>query len=151
MATSLRNLQGDEIALDPASLIPWPDKVPRIHLGRLLTLDHVVRLRAEKRQLGLEHNALAVDMETFAVAEVCRERAVELLAVRAISDSVDDELPPDIGRLLGQVSFFGQLGAAVGSIFRRPAALKDLFHLHQNALTASGRLAEFLGMLVEPS
>ena len=95
------------------------------------------------------YDALAVDMEAFAVAEVCRQRAVDFLAVRAISDAVDDELPRDIGKLLAQQSFAGQLGAALGSLFRRPAAVKDLFKLHQNALASSSRLASFLGMLID--
>ena len=143
--------EGGEIALDPAALVPWLDEVRNLHRGRLLTFDRVVRLREEKQQLGRQHDALAVDMETFAVAEVCRQRAVDFFAVRAISDAVDDELPPDIGKLLVQKSFAGQLGAAVGSIFRRPAAVKDLFNLHQNALACSSRLAKFLGMLIERS
>ena len=73
------------------------------------------------------------------------QRAVDFLAVRAISDAVDDELPPDIGKLLAQKSFAGQLGAALGSIFRRPAAVKDLFNLHQNALASSGPPGEVSG------
>jgi adenosylhomocysteine nucleosidase len=149
VATSLLSASGGEIALDPAALASWLDDAPNLHRGRLLTLDRVIRLREEKRQLGRQHDALAVDMETFAVAEVCRARATNFLAVRAISDAVDDELPPDIGKLLAQKSFAGQLGAALGSIFRRPAAVKDLFNLHQNALACSGRLAKFLGMMIE--
>ncbi len=141
--------EGNEITLNPTSIAPWLDEVPNLHRGRLLTFDRVVRLRAEKQQLGRQHDALAVDMESFAVAEVCRERAVDFLAVRAISDAVDDELPADIGKLLAQKSFAGQLGTALGSIFRRPAAVKDLFNLHQNALASSSRLAKFLGMLVQ--
>jgi len=149
VATSLVNTQGSEFMLDPAALVPWLDEVRNLHRGRILAFDRVVRLREEKQQLGCQHDALAVDMETFAVAEVCRERDVDLLAIRAISDAVDDELPPDIGKLLAQKSFAGQLGAAVGSIFRRPAAVKDLFNLHQNALASSNRLARFLGMLIQ--
>jgi len=147
-ATSLANLQGGVIALDPAALVPWLAEVRNLHLGRLLTFDRVVRLREEKEQLSHQHDALAVDMESFAVAEACRDRAVDFLAIRAISDAVDDELPPDIGKLLAQKSFAGQLGAALGSVFRRPAAMKDLFNLHQNALASSNRLAKFLGMLI---
>ena len=86
-------------------------------------------------------------MESFAVAEVCRQREVPVLVVRTISDAVDDELPPDIGKLLAQWLFAGQLGAAVGSVFRRPGAMKDLFNLHQTALAISGRLAKFLAAL----
>ena len=149
VATSLCSKLGEEVALDPAAIVPWLDEVRNLHQGRLLTLDRVVRLREEKQELGRRHSALAVDMESFAVAAVCRQRAVDFLVVRAISDASDDELPSDVGKLLAQKSFAGQLGAAVGSIFRRPAAVKDLFNLHQNALASSGRLAEFLGALAE--
>ena len=149
VADSLVDAQGNEVALAPTAVVPWLSEVQNLHQGRLLVLDRVVRLSEEKRQLGARHQALAVDMESLAVVEVCRERQVAVLVLRAVSDAVDDELPPDIGRLLASRSFAGQLGAAIGSVFRRPAVMKDLFHLHQNALAASGRLAEFLVMLVE--
>jgi adenosylhomocysteine nucleosidase len=149
LATELRNSVGQEIALDPKAHVSWLGDVPRCHLGRLLTLDRVVRLREEKEELGRRYEALAVDMESFAVAEICRTRDVEFLAVRAVSDALEDELPPDIAKLLTQRSFAGQLGAAVGSVFRRFSAVKDLFNLHQNALASSNRLASFLGMLVQ--
>jgi adenosylhomocysteine nucleosidase len=147
VADSLCDADKREIALDPAAIVPRLDEVQNLHRGRLLTMDRIIALSEEKRQLGIQHQALAVDMESFAVAEVCRERAVPILVVRAISDAVDDELPPDIGRLLSRKTFAGQLGAAVGSVFRRPGAMKDLFHLHQNALEACGRLASFLAHL----
>ncbi len=149
VADSLVDPQGREIVLDPAVLVPWLAEVQNLHRGRLLTLDCIVRLREEKRRLGSLHHALAVDMESIAVVKVCQEREVAVLVIRAISDSVDDELPPDIGYLLSRKSFAGQFGAAMGSVFRRPAAVKDLFQLHQNALEASGRLAKFLTLLAE--
>jgi len=151
VADSLLDAQSGEIALDPAAFVPWLAEVQNIHCGRLLTLDRIVRLRDEKRRVGDQHQALAVDMESFAVAKVCQERDVPVLVVRAISDAVDDELPPDIGYLLSRKSFAGQFGAAMGSVFRRPAAVKDLFQLHQSALEASGRLAKFLAKLAERS
>ena len=147
VAESLVDIDKNEITLDPIAIVPWLAEVNNLHRGRLLTVDRIVRLSEDKRQLGEKHKALAVDMESFAVAEVCRERQVPILVVRAISDAVDDELPPDIGYLLSRKTFAGQLGAAVGSIFRRPGAAKDLFHLHQTALEASGRLAKFFSKL----
>jgi adenosylhomocysteine nucleosidase len=147
----LDGLRGTEIAVDSVQMLPWLAEVRNLHVGRVLTFDRVVRLAEEKRSLGSRHGALAVDMESFAVAEVCRSREAIFLNIRAISDAVDDELPPDIGRLLAQRSFAGQLGAAVGSVLRRPAALKDLFGLHQNALASSSRLAKFLDLMIERS
>jgi adenosylhomocysteine nucleosidase len=156
LATSLVRLTSHsggagEIPLDPAATLPWLGEVRGLHQGRLLTADRVIHSRDEKLQLGRTHDAVAVDMETYAVAEVCRQRRTDFLSIRAVSDAAGDELPRDIGKLLAQKSFAGRLGAALGSIFRRPASAKDLFHLHQTALASSKRLAEFLRMLMDRS
>jgi adenosylhomocysteine nucleosidase len=66
------------------------------------------------------------------------------LAIRIISDAVDDELPPEIEHLLKQKSLAGKLGAAAGAMLKRFSAAKDLWKLREDALKASDRLAKFL-------
>ena len=144
VADRLVDPEGRRWAADPASLPPWLPEVRGLRIGPMLTVDGIVRLGEEKRALGAKHHALAVDMESLAVAEVCRERNVPFMAVRVVNDAVDDELPPDIERLLAQRTLAAQLGAAAGSLCRRPSGAKDLFRLQQNALAASDRLAKFL-------
>jgi adenosylhomocysteine nucleosidase len=119
-----------------------------LHMGRLLTVDHIVRTPDERQRLGEHHAALACDMETLAVAEVCQELKTPLVAVRIISDAIDDELPPDIENLIGQTSLAGKLGAAAGAIFQRPSTAKDLWQIKEDALKASDRLARFLTGIV---
>jgi hypothetical protein len=76
-------------------------------------------------------------------------RETPFMAVRVVSDAADDELPPDVERLLVQKTNAGRLGAALGSIWRRPSSLKDMFQLQQNAIAASDRLAKFLAGLIK--
>ncbi len=114
-----------------------------------MTADRVIRLPDEKQALGQQHDAMAVDMETFAVAEVCQRREVRFLAVRVINDTVDEELPVDVEHLLEQKTMPGKLGAATGAIWRRPSSLKDMYQLRENALVASERLAKFLDGMVK--
>ena len=121
---------------------------PGLHVGRLLTTDKLIRTRAEKEALGQQYGALACDMETYAVAEVCRERQVRFLSVRIISDALADELPKEIERLLAQKTLAGKLGAATQAIFKRPGAAMDFLKLQNEALKASDRLARFLAGLV---
>ena len=66
---------------------------------------------------------MAVDMESFAVAEVCRRRNVPFSPIRAINDTADEMLPPDVERLLAQKTGASQSGAAWGDR-RRPASAK---------------------------
>ncbi len=121
-------------------------------VGRLLTVDRVIRSSAEKLALGRKHAALAADMETLAVAEVCRDRQQPFLALRVINDAAEDVLPEHVERLLAQDSGARRLGAAVGLILKRPATFIDLLRLQQRAIEASDRLAKFLaGLMREES
>jgi len=149
VADRLADVWGHHLAIDlpgdPAALA----EAPGVHVGRLLTADRIVRLPKEKRSLGREHDAVAVDMETFAVAEVCRDRGVPFLSVRVINDAVDDALPKDVEKLLMQKTTAARLGAAAGAIWRRPGSIKDMYALRENALVASDRLAEFLAGMID--
>ena len=115
-----------------------------LHTGRLLSVDRLIRRADERRKLHEQHAALACDMETFAVAQVCRDLNTRLLSVRIISDAIDDELPVEIEHLLAQKTLAGKLGAAAGAVMHRWGAAKDLWNLREDALKASDRLANFL-------
>lgn len=149
MADSLVDPAGNRLSIDlkvdPRSL----QQTPGVHVGRLLTSDHLVCLPEEKRSLGEKYDALAVDMESFAVADVCRQAQVRFLAIRIISDPLDEQLPRDLERLLRQKTYAARFGAAVATVFNRPGSLKDMLRLKENALVASDRLAKFLAATIE--
>jgi adenosylhomocysteine nucleosidase len=149
MADEVANLAGEKLQvglkLDPESLAGMKG----LHVGRLLTVDSILRSPAERCRLAEEHGAIAADMETFDVAQKCRELGVPFLGIRIISDAVDDELPPEIENLLAQKSLAGKLGAAAGAVLKRFSAAKDLWKLREDALKASDRLAKFLVGVVQ--
>ena len=149
MADAIVDHRGDRLSID---LRVDPESLRRtrgVHVGPLLTGDHVVRLPSEKRELGEKHQALAVDMETFAVAEVCRSRRFRFLSVRVIGDAVDEELAPEVRGLLKQKSKTAKLCAVLGAVWRRPSSVKDMYRLRENALIASERLGKFLAATIE--
>ena len=119
-----------------------------LHVAALLTVDHIVHTPEEKRNLGQQYEARAVDMETMAVAQHCRQAKQRFLAVRVISDALDDHLPSDIEHLMQQKTKAGQAGAVAGALFRRPTSVKDMWRLKQDAITASDRLASLLVRLL---
>ena len=125
-----------------------PDASPRFATGRLLTVDRMVMTAAEKAELHARHGASVVDMETSAVAEVCRARSVRFLAVRAISDEAAVDLPREILAIVGPTGSF-RVGAAAGAIWKRPSSLKDLWALREHAVEAADRLAEVLPAILE--
>jgi adenosylhomocysteine nucleosidase len=142
--TSGRQFEID-FKLDPAAIASQR----HLHVGRLLTNERIVAEPSEKQTLGERYGALAVDMESIAVAEVCRQEKIRFLSVRVISDAVRHALPRDIDYLVKRRSAAGRLGAAAGAILRRPSSIKDMWQLKENALVASERLATFLAGIVE--
>lgn len=144
MADEVINLAGETIRVDLRLDRESLAATKGLHVGRLLTVDSILREPAERRDLAAKHGSIACDMETFAVAAACRQQGIPFLAIRIISDAVDDELPPEIEHLLKQKSLAGKLGAAAGAMFKRFSAAKDLWKLREDALKASDRLAKFL-------
>jgi adenosylhomocysteine nucleosidase len=141
--------QNNVIPIDLSEVQKTVAELGNLRVGRLLTCDRVVRSPGEKRALGRQYGALAVDMETYATAALCRDRGARLLALRAISDALDDELPPDMELLLAQKTNAARFGAALGAILRRPGSVKDMLKMRENALVASDRLAKYIVELIE--
>jgi adenosylhomocysteine nucleosidase len=117
---------------------------PFLHVGRLVSADHVLATPEDRRKLGTESGAIACDMESAAIAEVCQQERIRFLAVRVITDCVDDQLPIEVEQFVRQKSLAGKLGVAAGAVFKRPASIKELWHKRDEATHASQRLASFL-------
>lgn len=148
MADPVCDLAGNELSvgfkLSPEALA----QSKKLHVGRLITVDDVIRTERAKRELAERSKAVACDMETAAVAEVCRQQKTRFLSVRIISDGVDDELPPEIEVLAQAKGFARQLGAAAGAILHRPSSIKDMWQLREDAIRYSDWLAKFLAGVV---
>ena len=123
------------------------DPAKKLFVGRLLTSDEMVRTVEQKRQLGEQYSALAVDLESLAIAQVAREGKTRFLAIRVISDDLSADLPPEVMSVVGATGSV-RFGAALGAIWKRPAAVKDLWRLREQAQSASAQLASFLDGVV---
>jgi adenosylhomocysteine nucleosidase len=140
VGNSLVDAEGRELSIDVQMA---PNPAAGLHVGRLLASRGIVRAVAEKRALGEKHAALAVDMESLAVAQACRDAKVRCLVTRAISDDMSADLPAEILTLVGETGTV-RLGAALGAIWKRPGSVKEMWRLRELAMTASERLAGFL-------
>lgn len=119
------------------------DEANGLYVGRMLTVDEMVRTVEQKKQLRDEYEALAVDMESLAVAQVAAETKTGFMAVRVISDDMSSDLPPEVLSIIGDTGAV-RAGAALTSIFKRPESVKDMLHLRKNAQAAAKSLATFL-------
>ena len=91
--------------LDDQTLRGFGLHSPSVHTGEIVTGDRFVSTQAESEALRAElPQALAVDMESAAVAQVCFDYGVPFGAVRTVSDRADDEAHVDFQHFLQQVA-----------------------------------------------
>lgn len=119
----------------------WP-----LHRGRLLSGPHLVAEPTRKQELGAEHQALAVDMETAVVARLCQGQGIPFGCLRAISDDVETALSAPLARVLrrGRVAPL----RLVGAVLRNPAMVGELWRLARHTRLAARQLALGLGELL---
>ncbi len=150
MPNAILGEDGRRLAIDLHVPAQQKSATPGLHVGPLLTIDRVAFKAAEKRHLSAAHSALAVDMETLAVAQVCQRERQRFLAVRIISDVVEEELPADVERLITRTTWARRIGAAAGTVIRRPSTVKDLWRFRKTALVVvAKKLAEFLTGVID--
>ena len=78
---------------------------PQVHTGLIASGDRFVATSAESTALrAVLPDALAVEMEGAAVAQVCHDYALPFAALRTISDRADDAAHVDFMRFIDQVA-----------------------------------------------
>ena len=78
---------------------------PQVHTGLIASGDRFVATSAESAALRTAlPDALAVEMEGAAVAQVCHDYAMPFAALRTISDRADDAAHVDFMRFIDQVA-----------------------------------------------
>ena len=94
----------------------------RVHQGLVVSGDRFVASSAESHTLQQAlPDALAVEMEGAAFAQVCHDYRVPLAAVRTISDRADDEATGDFLQFIQEVAS-RHSAAIVEAFLRLPAA-----------------------------
>lgn len=107
----------------------------------------VVATPAAKRALAEKTNAVAVDMESHAVARAAQEAGVPFLVIRAVADPVGRTIPDWV---LGNITEAGdpRHGAILAGLLKKPWELPALIGLagdNRKAIAALGRVAGLLG------
>lgn len=142
-------LQVGDVVLDgdPAVVERLRAILPEAVVGAVAGRDVMTPTVAGKRALRAETGALAVDMESHVAARVAARHGLPFAAVRVISDSVEEALPP--AAQIGMKPDGGvALGAVLASLARNPAQLPALIRTGRHAGLAFrtlGRVHDALG------
>jgi len=115
-------------------------------VSRFHTAGRVIGKAVEKKHLG--ESADAVDMESFVILAEASRRGVPAIAVRAISDLADEELPFDMTGVFteeGRIS----MPLVLAQVAKHPQSIGAVMKLGQSAKAAATELASFLDRYVE--
>ena len=107
--------------------------------------DHIVITAAEK--LRLSSSADVVDMESFEVISECLVWGTRGVAVRAISDTSEDDLPLDLNLAVTRAGDIS-LKRMLGQVLRQPKSVPGLLRFGRQSHKAAGSLGSFLDSFI---
>jgi adenosylhomocysteine nucleosidase len=132
--------EGRVVESSPA-LVSFADECGAKLVDRFFSAERVVSRAEEKLHLG--KSADAVEMESFAILAGMRAKGIPGVAIRAVSDAADQDLPLDMNEIFtaeGEVS----IPRVLGQLALRPTKLPELVKLGKNSKRATESLAAFL-------
>ena len=107
--------------------------VASVHNGSLFTSKELISRSQDKQQIHQNSHAVALDMESAAIAEVARKNGMPFLVIRSIADPVSMDLPAAVLAGLddnGQVKLSKLLGHLLGHPWEVFGLIRLGLHFH---------------------
>lgn len=105
-----------------------------------------LKSRAEKLDFVKQNQALAVDMESGSVAKAAVKANLPFMAIRAIADPLEQNIPASVLRAINESGRFRPFHL-LGSLARRPADFLILNQLRRNFIAARTTLTTVVQLL----
>ena len=146
VARAAADARGARWVLGDPELVTHADASGARVVEKFLVSERVVSRVEEKEALASFGDA--VDMESIYVLSAAAHRGIRAVAIRAISDAADSNLPLDFDRVFdkrGAVS----MTKVIGQVLRRPHRIAGLMRLAHESQRAAAALADFLDAYVQ--
>jgi adenosylhomocysteine nucleosidase len=140
-ARTVADVKGARLYHSDPELVSWAELAGASIVERLLVSENIVSTAEEKRALSLSGDA--VDMESLYVLAAAAERNIRSVAIRAVSDGADSNLPLDFNRVLSERGTVS-VSRVIGQVVRRPGRIAGLLRLANESERAASALAQFL-------
>ena len=110
--------------------------------GPIINLPTVAKTAGMKGWIGQELHGACVDMESFMVCEVASDAGVPFMALRAVVDTVEMDLP-DLVSQISQAPSGGRILPTIKHLARHPNEIAALTRLGRSAVRARRSLTGF--------
>ncbi len=117
-------------------------------VGKLFSTQDVIESAAERETLQGESGALAVDMESSAIAAACAERELPMLSLRVISDTAAAPFPVPLPVLFDLERQATNARRLAGHLLTHPSAIVRLLRFSRQIAAARAELAAGLATLL---
>ena len=117
-----------------------------IHTGWLVESSNIITSSQQKIALRDQTHGYALDMESFACADIARQAALPFLAIRVIADPVDMDLPEAVIRAIDKNGKL-VLSKLLRFLLTHPAQIPVLIRLGTHFLAATSKLKLVAGHL----
>jgi adenosylhomocysteine nucleosidase len=117
-----------------------------IEAKMLLTTDKVIATVEEKQRMS--PFADAVDMESFAILSVAKEKRLPAVAIRVVSDRFDEDMPAHIDMTVDERGRI-KIGGVFMHMTSHPLQLPALIRLGRQSHTAAEALCNFLEAFIK--
>ena len=101
------------------------------HRGHIITVEKPVLSAGEKKVLFTKTNALAVDMESAAVAAAASKAGVPFFALRSVCDAATCSIPMEVFQCLNQAGQI-RLLHLFRMLLQKPSLLSDLLRMKRD-------------------
>ena len=139
----------ESLSILPADLARLKAALERARLkfttGTVLTTTEILRDGAAKRVASARAGAIAVDMESAAVAAEANRRGLRFACIRAVLDTVDETI---VGAELAGPDGEVRALAAAGFMLRNPGAVLGLSRMMRMLGRAKGSIADALEAVI---
>jgi adenosylhomocysteine nucleosidase len=119
-----------------------------IREGSILTIEKWTAKSEIKKFLTPGISFPVCDMETFFLAKLSKKKGLPFMAVRAVTDLVDEEIPPEFLSVSDETGTY-QMSRALRLVFSKPTLLKNIIRIGRNSGVASNNLSQFVKALIE--
>jgi adenosylhomocysteine nucleosidase len=143
---SIQPADAGETVQSSEALVSFAGECGATPVEKFHTAGRVIGRAVEKKHLG--ETADAVEMESFVVLGEARRRGVPAIAVRAISDSAEEEMPFDMTGIFNEQGRIS-MPLVLAQMAKHPQSISAVMKLGQSAKTAATELAGFLDRYVE--
>ena len=149
VAKTIKHNNTDKVTMSDDSLVKLAVQCGARPVESFLTADAVVASASEKLRLGA--TADAVEMESFHLMAEARRYRVAAVAIRAVSDGVDGNLPLDFNRTIdedGEFAWLSALYQLVAAPSRLPRLVRFGFETSKSARSLAHFLDRYLKCLI---